>query len=874
MPKTKNIIVKIIAIAVTLILVSNMLTPLVYATIDSKQMQYENDFNYEQSNETIVEDEPILENEDISENSETLENANINNNESPISEEEILEDTITLNQSQIVSMQSIEEIDSSEFSISVNINGYVIHQYITDNTYYLFIPQGIDITNLAIDYTGSVTEISNGTIDEENKKITNNFATNDTINIVANNKTYVVKVLQSDLPSMSISLKDVTLNQINSGSKDTKYKGNSLTLTSSDYNLEDTDVEIKGRGNFTWALPKKCYQLKLSSKQNIFGMGKSKTWILIANYADNSLMRNKLIYDLADEIGLEYSIKSKWVDVWIDGVYEGNFLLTEKVQVGDNRVELQTNDGLIAELDNNYYASETTYFSTKRTGTHFVLKDSIADDEDTYNSVAKKAFSSFENYVNEFESILYSDNINWNKLSSMIDVASFVKYYFIQELSEDPDGCRSSFFIYKDGENDIMHIGPVWDYDSSLGSYVPTNLGGNTQIDYTKNIQKYMTYSNDWYTQLLKIPEFRKLLNQTYENTIKQAFSTINSKINTYESSLQQSSKMNFIRWQNLGKQSAFGVDGHKTKDTYHEEVQYLSNWVSNRVQYMNQRYSTTSDIVKVNYISHVEDIGWQDGYCVDGEISGTEGQFKRVEAIKISLDTFNTELAEKLNIKYQVHVEDYGWMDWKQNGEIAGTTGECKRIEAIRIKLENCENYSIQYRVHVQDIGWMDWESNGNIAGTTGQCKRIEAIQISLIEMPKNTISYTTHVQDIGWQPNVINGQMAGTTGQALRLEGIRIHLENKTSDNIRVKYSTHVEDIGWQDWKYDGDLSGTIGQSLRLEAIKIELEGAENYNIKYRVHVENIGWQDWKQNGEIAGTTGQALRLEAIEIKVEKSI
>ena len=89
----------------------------------------------------------------------------------------------------------------------------------------------------------------------------------------------------------------------------------------------------------------------------------------------------------------------------------------------------------------------------------------------------------------------------------------------------------------------------------------------------------------------------------------------------------------------------------------------------------------------------------------------------------------------DDVSIKYKVHVQDIGWMDWVKDGKLAGTTGQGKRLEAIRIKLEGLGDYSVKYRVHVKDIGWMNWVSNGEVAGTEGQSKRIEAIQIRIVK-------------------------------------------------------------------------------------------------------------------------------------------
>lgn len=440
-----------------------------------------------------------------------------------------------------------EEIKSSnyeEFSLYVKINEYKVNTYITDNIYYLFIPQGADLSNLIINYTGNITNVSTGTLDINNKIILNDFSHNDTLIIMENNIEHTIKVMQSNLPSISISLNGTTLNEINNGSKDIKYKNNSLvlnTLNKKEYDFNDDNVEIKGRGNFSWILPKKSYQVKLSKKQNVLGMEKAKTWLLIANYADCSLMRNKLVYDLAKDISMPYSQNSEYVDLWIDGEFQGNYLLTEKVQINDNRVELKDTEGLIVEMDNNYYADELNWFESNISKSHFVLKDSVSDDEGQEGSLAENSFNKFKNHINKFEEYLYSNNKDWNKISSLINVESFVKYYFIQEFTENADGCRTSMFMYKDGDRDLLHMGPVWDFDLALANCDKDNWGGNPQVDYIININKNMEYSLNWYAELFKIPEFRqeviKIYNKELNNTIKNSMQMISN----YKSELNKS---------------------------------------------------------------------------------------------------------------------------------------------------------------------------------------------------------------------------------------------------------------------------------------------------------------------------------------------
>ncbi len=288
-----------------------------------------------------------------------------------------------------------------------------------------------------------------------------------------------------------------------------------------------------------------------------------------------------------------------------------------------------------------------------------------------------------------------------------------------------------------------------------------------------------------------------------------------------------------------------------------------------------------------VQYTTHVQTYGWESDWAADGEMSGTEGEAKRLEAIKIKLDNTTVDGG----IEYRTHVQSYGWeSDWAADGEMSGTSGEAKRLEAIQIRLtgDMAEKYDVYYRVHAQTYGWLGWAKNGDEAGTAGYGKRLEGIEIVLVKKgevaPGSTtnayiekpveISYRTHVQSYGWEKDwAENGQSAGTTGLAKRLEAIQIKLDNQAYSG-GISYRTHVQSYGWLDWVGNGAVSGTSGQAKRLEAIQIALNGevANKYDIYYRVHAQNYGWLGWAKNGQPAGTTGEAKRLEAIEIVLVK--
>lgn len=282
--------------------------------------------------------------------------------------------------------------------------------------------------------------------------------------------------------------------------------------------------------------------------------------------------------------------------------------------------------------------------------------------------------------------------------------------------------------------------------------------------------------------------------------------------------------------------------------------------------------YAITSEDMSVAYYSHIQNIGWEKEYSkINGQISGTEGQSLRLEAIKIDLKN----APSGVKIKYQAHIQDIGWQGWKENGQTTGTEGKSLRLEAIKINLEGTKKYKIQYRVHIQNIGWQEWKEDGQIAGTENRSLRVEAIQIRIVPINNITVQYSSHIAKLDWENEFSksNGQLSGTTGKSLGIEALKIRLKG-VDNTANIQYQAHVQTVGWQDWKNEEQIAGTTGKSLNIEAIKIKLNNMPNYSVKYRVHIQNIGWQEWKADGQVAGTTGRGLRIEAIEIKIVDKI
>lgn len=278
-----------------------------------------------------------------------------------------------------------------------------------------------------------------------------------------------------------------------------------------------------------------------------------------------------------------------------------------------------------------------------------------------------------------------------------------------------------------------------------------------------------------------------------------------------------------------------------------------------------------------VKYSLHIQDKGWLD-YVQNGVTAGTTGQSLRAEAIKIQVSGMSG------GIRYRTHIQDDGWTSWSSNGSQSGSTGRKLRMEAIEIKLTGriALLYDVYYRVHATYAGWLGWAKNGTMAGSTKCGMQIEAIEIKLSpktrplrtsqsSVSKPDIKVKAHVQDLGWLAPVGDGEVAGTTGKGYRMEGVQIQCPDLLGGN-GIQYRAHMEDEGWQGWKNSGDTAGTIGKSKRMEAIEIKLTGAlaGTFDIYYRAHCADYGWLGWACNGESAGTTGGSKQMEAVQVKL----
>ena len=221
---------------------------------------------------------------------------------------------------------------------------------------------------------------------------------------------------------------------------------------------EEEKIVVKVRGNSTAMTAKKSFTFKFDKKKDLFGMGKGKKWVLLANPFDPTLLRNYVAFDFAQELGLSYTSEQKIVELWLDGKFRGCYTLMEPVQAGKDRVniDVEGNSDFMLEYERLRTDEGTTYINID--GLRFGISE---PDEPDDEQVA---------YITETMQRL-TDLINSgdrDAIESAVDISSFAKFYLLNEFIKTNDFNFSSvFFYYKNGK---FYAGPPWDYDLSMGN--------------------------------------------------------------------------------------------------------------------------------------------------------------------------------------------------------------------------------------------------------------------------------------------------------------------------------------------------------------------------------------------------------------------
>jgi hypothetical protein len=363
-------------------------------------------------------------------------------------------------------------------------------------------------------------------------------------------------------------------------------------------------VEIRGQSSKQY--PKKQYSFELLSddgkdvEASLLGLPADSDWILHAPYSDKTLMRNFLAYHFSNRIG-RYAARTEFVELFLNQTgarkierrhYMGVYLLMERIKRGEHRVNIQPlkpghdgppeiTGGYILKIDKVDWTDR--YFLTDW-GIRFIYVYPKAE------QITEAQERWIQNYVNAFENALSDADFDdpENGYARYIDIDSFIDYFIINELFKNIDAYRISAFVHKDRDGKLR-MGPVWDFNISMGN---ADYYGGWRTDgwIVDAISEYEGYPIPfWWKRLLQDRRWVRRLIERWKALRKSelAASELIAVVNQTAEYLSEAQTRNFQKWRVLGQYVWPNPEPYPR--TYHEEVERLEKWLTNRLTWMDR---------------------------------------------------------------------------------------------------------------------------------------------------------------------------------------------------------------------------------------------------------------------------------------------
>lgn len=342
------------------------------------------------------------------------------------------------------------------------------------------------------------------------------------------------------------------------------------------YNLK---CKIRGRGNATWTdYPKKPYKIKFDAKLSVFGFPANKDWVLLAEYCDKSLLRTSYMCEVSKAVGIEYTVNYKHVELYLNGDYQGTYILTDQVEEGKNRVQLE-DDGYLFE-DDNYYYKEPLFFTSDSLHYNFTFKypnankGNIQADDDKFNYI--------KDFINDFEKALLRIPLDTLSYRSYIDIDSFAKWYVAAEII---GNWEPNLFYVLRSRNSKLKIMPMWDAEWSLGLAMQGDIPEVWYFyPYEVKVDTEIWKEKKYFRLLFKDPYFAKVAKHYYDVFLMNS-SKVSESICQLTSELQYTQYYNFERWPIL---SDYIGPSLVALGSWQSEVEYVNNYFKQRIAWMN----------------------------------------------------------------------------------------------------------------------------------------------------------------------------------------------------------------------------------------------------------------------------------------------
>ncbi len=503
-----------------------------------------------------------------------------------------------------------------------------------DNTYCFFIPNAFKNQKMRLTFSG----IPYLTID--GKKITSGSkyclaqGTHSLITEENNNTAYTLTVwYTSGIPTFFVQTQSGSVKSIHS-SKQLSESGKILIMDSRGRSyFEGIIDEIHCRGNSSFdKTEKKSYTISLNKSMDLFEMGKAKKWLLIANAFDDTLVRNASAFFIAELLKLPYTPKFQYVDVYINGNFVGNYLLSEKVEIGKNRVNIRNLEKEVVSLNKNCNLADTDFFMEQQ-GRLFSTKGYHIEKEpedisggylleletsDRYGLeasgfltsrmqpvvFASPKYASYNqvSYIaglyQDFEDAVFSADGSSPYTGKMyyeyIDVDSFARKYLLEELVKNLDASFTSQYIYKydDSISSKFYAGPCWDYDKSIAASGITEDGINLNDPKGLYAAVQEKESDIWYA-LYQHKDFRKTVAAIFFKELEPHLKNNCEKIFfEYSKNIRSSNDCNMIRWNTFPQ--AATID--EKRILYNTKVLELADFIDKRLDFLKSEWEALQD--------------------------------------------------------------------------------------------------------------------------------------------------------------------------------------------------------------------------------------------------------------------------------------
>jgi len=342
-------------------------------------------------------------------------------------------------------------------------------------------------------------------------------------------------------------------------------------------------VEFRGRGNSTWNFAKTPYRFKMEKKVALCGMPKAKTFALIANYIDPSLMRNAVALYVARMLGLPYTNHCVPVNVYFNGLYKGAYMLTEKIGIGGGSVDIPEETGMLFELDSNYdedFKFIYTFTNNSKKTLPVMVKD---PDLTEIKTDATERNEYFNQWKSDF-TVMADAVVTGKDVSKFIDLREAARYLIVNSIACNRELQHpKSFYIHKEtlGTDCLYHFGPVWDFDWAYG------YEGLQNFSYDRVLLESdgNCAGASFLKALARNAEFRAVYKEEWDKFYTDVYPGLLEFMDRYELLIEPTAKRDGIQWPDAYAASyAYAASAFDTAKVYTE----FRAWVKGRIEWCN----------------------------------------------------------------------------------------------------------------------------------------------------------------------------------------------------------------------------------------------------------------------------------------------